>query len=51
MGTTVFGGMLAATVISLLMVPVLYTVVQRVSEIGGGKARASDDAASDPPTS
>lgn len=32
MGTTVFGGMLAATVISLLMVPVLYAIVQRASE-------------------
>ena len=32
MGTTVFGGMLAATVISLLMVPVLYAIVQRFSE-------------------
>ena len=35
MGTTVFGGMLAATAISLLMVPVLYAVVQRAS---GGRA-------------
>ncbi len=34
MGTTVFGGMLAATVISLLVVPVLYSVVQRMSEVG-----------------
>ena len=32
MGTTVFGGMLAATVISLLMVQVLYAIVQRFSE-------------------
>jgi multidrug efflux pump subunit AcrB len=34
MGVTVFGGMLAATVISLLVVPVLYSVVQRMSEVG-----------------
>ncbi len=45
MGTTVFGGMLAATVISLLMVPVLYTVVQRASEFGGGKKKTDGDAA------
>lgn len=37
MGTTVFGGMLAATVISLLMVPVLYAIVQRGSDRLGGK--------------
>ena len=34
MGATVFGGMLAATIISLLVVPVLYSVVQRMSEVG-----------------
>ena len=32
MGTTVFGGMLAATVISLLAVPMLYMVVQWTSD-------------------
>ena len=32
MGTTVFGGMLVATVISLLAVPMLYMVVQWTSE-------------------
>ena len=32
MGTTVFGGMIAATVISLLMVPVLYATIQRASD-------------------
>jgi hypothetical protein len=37
--------MLAATVISLLMVPVLYTVVQRASEFGGGKKKTDGDAA------
>ncbi len=31
-GTTVFGGMLVGTVVSLLFVPVLYVVIQRVSE-------------------
>ena len=52
MGTTVFGGMLAATVISLLMVPVLYTVVQRASEFGrGGKKTADGDASPGPSAS
>ncbi|MEE2971562.1 MAG: efflux RND transporter permease subunit, partial [Planctomycetota bacterium] len=41
MGTTVFGGMLAATVISLLMVPVLYAVVQRAAESGRTKGAAA----------
>lgn len=45
MGTTVFGGMIAATIISLLMVPVLYAVVQRASDRIGSKT-ASEDAAS-----
>ena len=34
MGATVFGGMLAATIISLLVVPVLYSVVQRLADVG-----------------
>ncbi|MCP4835948.1 MAG: multidrug efflux RND transporter permease subunit [Phycisphaera sp.] len=45
MGTTVFGGMIAATIISLLMVPVLYAVVQRTSDRIGSKT-SSEDAAS-----
>ena len=32
LGTTVFGGMIAATPVSLAAVPILYYVVQRVSE-------------------
>ncbi|MFC7339429.1 efflux RND transporter permease subunit [Haloferula chungangensis] len=32
LGTTVFGGMIAATLISLAAVPMLYYVVQRISE-------------------
>ena len=43
MGTTVFGGMLAATVISLLMVPVLYAIVQRGSDRLGGKRTPPDE--------
>lgn len=38
MGTTVFGGMLVATVISLLAVPMLYMVIQSISEkLSGSK--------------
>ncbi|MFG0274090.1 MAG: efflux RND transporter permease subunit, partial [Phycisphaerales bacterium] len=33
-GTTVFGGMTAATILSVLFVPVLYLVIQRLSELG-----------------
>jgi HAE1 family hydrophobic/amphiphilic exporter-1 len=40
MGTTVFGGMVAATIISLLMVPVLYAIVQRASERIGSPSTA-----------
>ena len=42
MGTTVFGGMIAATIISLLMVPVLYAVVQRASDRFGSKNSPED---------
>jgi HAE1 family hydrophobic/amphiphilic exporter-1 len=31
-GTTVFGGMLAATVLTLLMVPVFYALIERARE-------------------
>jgi len=33
-GATVFGGMIAATILSVLFVPVLYLVIQRMSELG-----------------
>ncbi len=32
LGTAVFGGMITATVLSVLFVPVFYTVIQRISE-------------------
>jgi Cu/Ag efflux pump CusA len=31
-GTTAFGGMLAATILSLVMVPVFYAVIERMRE-------------------
>ncbi len=38
LGTAVFGGMLAATVFGVFMIPLLYVVVQQVAEkLGGGK--------------
>ena len=37
LGTAVFGGMLAATVFGVFMIPLLYVVVQQVAEKLGGK--------------
>ena len=36
LGTAVFGGMLAATILSLVMVPVIYVVIQTLAEQGFG---------------
>ena len=41
LGTTVFGGMLAATVLSLFVVPVFYVLIERLRE---GRKRASEAA-------
>jgi hydrophobe/amphiphile efflux-1 (HAE1) family protein len=38
LGTSVFAGMLAATVIGVFIVPVLYAVIQRLAERAGAKA-------------
>jgi HAE1 family hydrophobic/amphiphilic exporter-1 len=40
LGTTVFGGMLAASLLGVLFVPILYATVQRIRERGG---RTADD--------
>jgi multidrug efflux pump subunit AcrB len=40
-GTTVFGGMLVATVLSLAFVPVFYAVIEQLRE--GVRARHSED--------
>ena len=40
-GTTVFGGMLAATVLTLVFVPVFYAVIERLRERGGHKHEAA----------
>jgi multidrug efflux pump subunit AcrB len=40
-GTTVFGGMMVATAISLICVPMLFYVVERLSEKMGAKPSAS----------
>jgi len=37
LGTAVFGGMLVATIIGILMIPVFYVVVQKVTERVSGK--------------
>ena len=38
-GTTVFGGMLAATVLTLIFVPVFYAVIEQLRERRAGDAR------------
>jgi HAE1 family hydrophobic/amphiphilic exporter-1 len=45
LGTAVFGGMLAATVLSLVLVPGLYVVVQGAAEALGRRLRGSGRAA------
>jgi HAE1 family hydrophobic/amphiphilic exporter-1 len=43
-GTTVFGGMLAATVLTLLFVPVFYAVIEGLRERGhGGEHEQEED--------
>jgi len=47
LGTAVFGGMLAATVVGTLLIPVMYYVVQGVRErlraaVGGRSGQGSD---------
>jgi HAE1 family hydrophobic/amphiphilic exporter-1 len=42
-GTTVFGGMLAATVLTLLFVPVFYTVIERWREGRGRQVQLAGD--------
>jgi multidrug efflux pump subunit AcrB len=41
LGTAVFGGMLAATVLSLVLVPGLYVVIQGASEWLGQRLRGT----------
>jgi hydrophobe/amphiphile efflux-1 (HAE1) family protein len=41
-GTTVFGGMLAATVLTLLMVPVFYALIERAREAHEGRSGSPD---------
>jgi hydrophobe/amphiphile efflux-1 (HAE1) family protein len=42
-GTTVFGGMLGATILSLVLVPVFYAVIERVREGGASRSEAPGD--------
>ncbi|MDP9292079.1 MAG: efflux RND transporter permease subunit, partial [Verrucomicrobiota bacterium] len=44
MGTTVIGGMLAATLIAIFLIPVTYYVIQRFSESGKRKTTATESA-------
>jgi HAE1 family hydrophobic/amphiphilic exporter-1 len=47
MGMTVFSGMLVATMLGVLLIPMLYVAVEKV--IGGGKAHAPTAAPTGPP--
>jgi HAE1 family hydrophobic/amphiphilic exporter-1 len=42
-GTTVFGGMVAATILSLVFVPVFYAVIEQLRERGGNDEPAADE--------
>jgi HAE1 family hydrophobic/amphiphilic exporter-1 len=45
LGTAVFGGMIAATVLAVFFVPVFYVVMQRLSEWRANRKRAREEAA------
>jgi HAE1 family hydrophobic/amphiphilic exporter-1 len=47
MGMTVFSGMLIATILGVLLIPMLYVAVEKV--IGGAKAKAPAPAPTGPP--
>jgi HAE1 family hydrophobic/amphiphilic exporter-1 len=47
-GTTVFGGMLAATVLTLLFVPVFYYLVERLRERGFSRLPDADPSPAQP---
>jgi multidrug efflux pump subunit AcrB len=42
-GTTVFGGMLGATILSLVLVPVFYAVIERMREGGASRSEVPGD--------
>jgi HAE1 family hydrophobic/amphiphilic exporter-1 len=44
-GTTVFGGMLAATILTLALVPVFYAVIEQMRERGSRRESALAQAA------
>jgi len=43
-GTTVFGGMLAATLLTLIFVPVFYAIVERARERGADTSKSPSTA-------
>ncbi len=47
LGTTVFGGMLVATVVGVIAVPVLYFIIQKISEFLGGGPKKPEDGEAD----
>jgi HAE1 family hydrophobic/amphiphilic exporter-1 len=49
LGTVVFGGMIASTLLAIPFVPVFYVMMQRVSERLGNRARLAKTRASSTP--
>jgi len=47
LGTAVFGGMIAATMFGVFLIPVLYVVIQSISERFGGAAVRTEGSAQD----
>ena len=44
LGTTVFGGMIAATLLAIFFVPVLFVVVERIAHRRSGRPRVEEPA-------
>ncbi len=42
LGTTVFGGMLFSTLLSLILVPVLFVCIQRIRELTMGRFKSAN---------
>jgi HAE1 family hydrophobic/amphiphilic exporter-1 len=42
LGTTVFGGMIAATLLAIFFVPVLFVVMERIAHRRSGKPRIAE---------
>lgn len=48
-GTAVFGGMIAASMVGVFMIPVLYVIFPRVREVGKARKKAPSTGSANPP--